>query len=130
MIPASANTDKTFVRNLICAHVLVTLLSTSSGILFAFFSEDPELTPEILSLSLLSVRSSVDVSFVFLSFTNSTQENKPICFALFLLFRDILFFLTGLSIFSGIFFIRSGISCHFLFFIVFFRSILSTFPGR
>ena len=72
MIPASANTDKTFVRNLICAHVLVTLLSTSSGILFAFFSEDPELTPEILSLSLLSVRSSVDVSFVFLSFLLSS----------------------------------------------------------
>lgn len=67
MRPASANTDNTFVRDLICVHVFVTLLPTSSGMLFSFFSEEPEITPDVLSLSLLSVRSSVDASSVFLS---------------------------------------------------------------
>ena len=53
-----------------CVQVSVTLLPTSSGILFPSFLEEADAVPDVVSLSLLSVSSSVDDSFV-LSFTAS-----------------------------------------------------------
>ena len=57
-----------------CVQVSVTLLPTSSGIPFPSFLEEADTIPDVVSLSLLSVSSSVDdssvVSFV-LSFTAS-----------------------------------------------------------
>ena len=72
--PASANKDRILVKSFICVQVSVTLLPTSSGILFPSFLEEADAVPDVVSLSLLSVSSSVDDSSVFsfvLSFTAS-----------------------------------------------------------
>ena len=53
-----------------------------------------------------------------------------ICFVVVLLFCGILFVFIRLSVFSGIFFIYSGIGGEFFFFILFFRFIFSVFSGR
>lgn len=68
--PASANKDRILVKSFMCVQVSVTLLPTSSGILFPSFLEEADAVPDVVSLSLLSVSSSVDDSFV-LSFTAS-----------------------------------------------------------
>ena len=47
--PASANKDRILVKSFMCVQVSVTLLPTSSGILFPSFLEEADAVPDVVS---------------------------------------------------------------------------------